>query len=251
MKFGEAFQITISTKDIYGSQKFWGKLGFEYLDGDSQPFSWRILADPSLTVMLNEDGRNRMLPTWYEPDMDEKVRQMVKNGVKLAQAYDLDNLPSLVEFLDPDGFHYLLVEREGSDLNHPKGKVFGSLGEDDRFNPTAYPNQHIGIWGEYAIPVRNLNQSISFWEQLGFECLEQQEGNQPQALMRDQFVTLLLLQTTEPSKPALTFYHPEMDDKVEGLKFAGIEDIGSIQEKSQSQQVLLSPEGLQVFLRTV
>lgn len=248
MKIGEAFQFTISTKDIHASQKFWGMLGFEQIDGDSNPFSWRILADPSLTIMVNEDGRNKMMPTWYEPDVDEKVHQLLKAGAKLAQSYDLDNLPSLVEFIDPDGFPFLLVEREGSDLHHPAGPSLADLAEEDWQNPLAYPNPQVGIFGEYSIPVKDMDKSIAFWETFGFELKLHHQEPMNWAILRDGFVTIGLYVTQDFTRPALTFFATDMESKVGLLRDRGIEDLGTFKGKTDKNQTLVSPEQQQVFL---
>jgi hypothetical protein len=86
---------------------------------------------------------------------------------------------------------------------------------------------------------------------MGMECVETGEDERTFAILRDPFITLRLDASGSFSKPGLTFYHPEMPDKVESLKMAGIADQGQLQEVSDHETRLLSPEGVPVFLRKI
>lgn len=251
MKIGEAFQLTISTRAIYKSLRFYQALGFKEISGDSQPFPWRIIADPCLTIMLNDDGREGMKLTWYDPDFEDKAPLLAARGVKFAREYDFDKLPGIVEMVDPDGNHHAVVIRSGEDLHRPEGPTLADLKGEDFGNPEKYPNKKIGILGEIAFPVENLGESIKFWENFGFDQMSLNDHPYPWAIMRDEHIVIGLHESAHFPQPAITYFAPDQAANMAALRAAGLEEQGEILGEDDRNQTLLSPEEQLVFLFSI
>ena len=98
-----------------------------------------------------------------------------------------------------------------------------TIPQEDYFKPDKYVNQTIGMWGEFAEPVKDLEASIGFWNKLGFVVLSKYQSPQPWAILSDGLAIIGLHQTTEFSEPTMTFFAADMKDKLAKLKENGLE----------------------------
>src|SRR5437763_15166664 len=95
------------------------------------------------------------------------------------------------------------------------------LQEDEFRDVSKYPNSKIGIFGEYSVPVIDLQISLSYWKTLGFEAMSVNESPYPWAIISDNINIIGLHQTTEFTTQAITYFAPDMQRRIEALKRAG------------------------------
>jgi len=83
MKLGKATQISIGTSDIQKSFAFYQKLGFQKIAGDTLPYPWIQISDGSILLHLNQDGQKYMGLAYFSKEMDKKVNDLEKMGIKI------------------------------------------------------------------------------------------------------------------------------------------------------------------------
>ena len=95
------------------------------------------------------------------------------------------------------------------------------------------------MFGEYALPIKNLDNSVLFWEKLGFKSLSKHLSPYPWAILSDGLAIVGLHQTTNFDTPAITFFASDMKDKIEKLKNGRLDNYT---EKNSDNIVLNTPE---------
>jgi predicted lactoylglutathione lyase len=110
---------------------------------------------------------------------------------------------------------------------------------EDLTNPDKYPNQRCGVFGEYAQPVKNLDQSVAFWQKLGFQVISSFTSPYNWAIMSDGLNVIGLHQNKHFTSPTITYFAADMRSKIEHLKAAGL---AADAIKDQANITLTTPE---------
>ena len=147
-------------------------------------------------------------------------------------------------FESPDGLNISLVNiMEG--FAKPSGNTMLTMNQADYLKPETYTNKTAGMFGELAHPVADLDQSIAFWEKLGFKALSKYTSPYPWAILSDGLSVVGLHQSKEYSYPGITFFAADMKEKIEALKKQGIENY---KEHGPGNIILTTPEQQHIFL---
>ena len=141
-------------------------------------------------------------------------------------------------FQSPDNLNISIVAiQEG--FAQPAGPGMLNMPQQDYFNPEKYINKTCGMFGEFAHPVKELGESISFWQKIGFSVLSKFSSPYPWAIVSDGLHVAGLHETNNFAYSALTFFAADMQNKIDLLKGKGLDNFT---EQGSSNVVLLTPE---------
>ena len=230
---GQAVQISFgNVQDLEAEVQFFQKLGFKLLGRDIVPYPWANLFDGAVRVVLNGDDRDYVGITYFAEDILDQATNLqdivfVENNLCIGS----ENYKTLQ---DPSGVYIHLIPQKPNSNTIPvtniKNPVFL-----DRF-------------GEFAIPVANIDESIAFWEKLGYQTHGRYTQPYNWAILTDrEHMVIGLHQTTMFEKPHLTYFAKDMSDKIKNLESIGVkmQSFGGEQNK-----IATSPNGHKVNLFT-
>jgi predicted lactoylglutathione lyase len=224
MKLGTSSQIAIGTKDLEASTLVYDKLGFKRISEGTMPHPFIQYTDESTLIILSQDGMEYMGFIYFSKDMNKTAEELIKMGISFEQRTN-DPAGNFFQgiFSTPDGVKINLVHYDAKDMYQPT-KNLRYLTEEDIMDTSKYPNEKIGIFGEFSVPVKDLKASIAYWETIGFETLSINEQPYPWAIIADGLNVVGLHQTTEFNKQAITYFAPDMKRRIETLKEDGLHD---------------------------
>ncbi|HYG52883.1 MAG TPA: VOC family protein [Flavobacteriales bacterium] len=238
-KLGHVTTITITTPDLDKSFAFYTKLGFNEVGRYDFPFPWIQISDGALLIMLRKDTTPAISLTYYVKDMDSVVTEVENTGITFAEKKNMGGIMRNVA-VSPDGLKIALVTHVDG-FNQPSGPTMLKMPHQDYFNPAKYPNATIGMFGEFAHPVQNLDTAIAFFEKLGFAKLYVNESPYRWAILSDGLAVIGAHQTTNFTDPTITYFASDMKEKIAALKAKGGLDIHK--DMGESNTVLNTPEG--------
>ena len=243
-KLGEVTAFTITTTDLEKSLNYYQRLGFSELFRTDFPFPLIQISDGGIMIMLREGTKPYIALTYYVKEIDSVVSELESTGVVVQRIPTPSPMVKRFLFQTEEGFNLTLVSYvEG--FVQPAGKTLLTMPPSDYSKPEKYTNQTCGLFGEYALPVKNMGQSIVFWEKLGFKTLSQRTTPFPWAILSDGLSIIGLHETTQFDTPIITYFAPDMKEKIEKLKANGLTDYI---EKGGNNFVLTTPEGQKVNL---
>jgi catechol 2,3-dioxygenase-like lactoylglutathione lyase family enzyme len=237
-KLGDVTAITITTADLDKSLAFYNKLGFKEVGRFDFPFPWIQVSDGALLLMLRKESTPAISLTFYVKDMDRVVKEVEAAGIKFAEKKDLGGIKRNV-IISPDGLKVVLVTWVETFVQ-PTGPTMLKMEQTDYFNPAKYANPVIGMFGELAHPVKDLDATIAFFEKLGFVKLHVNESPYRWAILSDGLAVIGAHQTTNFSEPTITYFASDMKERIAALKAAGGLEI--YKDMGESSMVLTTPE---------
>jgi catechol 2,3-dioxygenase-like lactoylglutathione lyase family enzyme len=241
---GEVTAITITTPDLNNSLAFYKKLGFSEVMRMDFPFPWIQVSDGALLIMLREDKKPYIALTYYVNDIDRSVKLIQDAGLEFSETPKASDMVKKYLLHTPDGANMSLVHiPEG--FMQPKGPTMLSMLPQDYTKPEKYVNQVCGMFGEYALPTKDLDISIAFWEKLGFRALSKMFNHYPWAILSDGLAIVGLHQTESFTDPIITYFASDMKEKIEKLKQDGLDNY---KEVNQKNIVLTTPEQQKINL---
>lgn len=244
MKLGSICQITIGTANVRESYDFYRELGFRKLAEDSEPYPWIKLTDDSIIILLYQNGDNYMGLTYFHQGMGQVVSNLQGRGVKFVQRGTTENI-----FITKTDTIVVLVEADTNTMFMAKNKMLLDLPESDFHDASRYPNKWLGIFGEFSHAVDDLQEAIENWQDLGFRVYHQTDSPYPWALMYDGCMIIGLHETKDFEGAALSFFAPDVRNKVEALSALGINAIEYTGHGGDENNVVIyTPEGQKIFL---
>ncbi|HSN48987.1 MAG TPA: VOC family protein [Flavobacterium sp.] len=243
-KLGDVNAITITSPDLEKSLKFYELLGFTELYRADFPFPWIQVSDGALLIMLRQDKDPYIALTYYVQDMDKVIADLKQSGISPKSMPTPDKLIQRFLISTEEGHNITLVTYvEG--FAQPIGTTMLTMPSNYFYTPVKHTNKTCGMFGELAFPVANLDNSISFWEKLGYKTLSKKSSPYPWAILSDGLGIVGLHQTNNFSVPTITFFASDMKDKIENLKAKGLD---GFDEKGNSNIVLTTPEQQKINL---
>jgi hypothetical protein len=243
-KLGDVTAITITSPDLNKSLNYYQQLGFAELYRADFPFPWIQITDGALIIMLRQDTIPYIALTYYVINIDKVVADLKEAGVSLKAMPTPDKMIRRFLISTDEGHNITLVSYiEGFKM--PTGTTMLTMQPQDFSNPAKYTNKVCGMFGEFAFPVKNLENSIIFWEKLGYRSLSKKSSPYPWAILSDGLGIVGLHQTNDFAMPTITFFASDMKDKIEKLKQAGLNNFS---ESGESNIVLTTPEQQKINL---
>jgi predicted lactoylglutathione lyase len=242
---GNVSQITIGTSDLAESVAFYEKMGFRVVNQNTKPNPWAQVTDDTILILLNQDAMQYIGFTYFNPQMADIVNKLKKAEVPIIM--EIENIQ--VIFSSPSGFWISLINYDASSMFQPAGQTLADIPQSDWANAPA-PNADLGIFGELATPVEDLDKEIAFWEMIGFK-VSKFGGPYPWAIGQDGQNVIGLHNTSEFDRSAITFFAKDMADKIKALKEKGLDSFdpfGGTGGNNDANQILNTPEGQRFFL---
>ena len=218
---GEVTAITISSPDLEQSLAFYQKLGFSEIMRMDFPFPWIQISDGALLMMIRKDNNPYIALTYYPKDIDQSVKIAEDAGIAFTDKPKPTDMVKRYVFQSPEALNISLVHIPDG-FTQPKGPTMLTMPQEDYFNPDKYVNKTCGMFGEFALPVADLDVSIAFWGKLGFVALSRYGQPRPWAILSDGLAVIGLHQTQEFTQPAITYFAKDMKEKIEHLKTNGL-----------------------------
>ncbi len=237
-KIGNVSVCTITSHDLEKSLQYYQQLGFTELYRSDFPFPWIQISDGALIIMLRKDSTPYISLTYFVKNLEEITSELEQNGISFIQKPNADDMIKRFVFQSPDGHNIALVTYVDG-FNQPQGATMLTLPQQDYFKPEKYVNKVCGLFGEYALPVKDIDTSIEFWKKLGFEVMSKFQTPYQWAILSDGLAVVGLHQTNHFSQPTITFFASDMKYKIEVLIQKGLTDFV---EESESNIVLSTPE---------
>jgi len=221
MKLGDYIQISTTVSDLAVALAFYVKLGFKQVAN-------AVVTDGSLNILLLTGNSPSPALSYAGSDI-EQVKAL---GIPLEED---DNT---AVFVDPNGLHVTLTT-EKSNVPMPGGTPM-----------TRTPLSRCGKFGEFAVPCKDIQASIAYWEKLGYERLYYAEEPYPWAILSDGLFVLGLHQTTDFAGPHITYFAGNMAERIENLKADGftLTAIPPEVDDKVVNAVFTAPGGQKIFL---
>ena len=246
---GNASQLIIGTSDLEASLDFYLKMGFRLVDQNTVPNPWAQVTDDTILILLNQDMMPYMGFGYFNTQTVDLVAELKSKGVNFVHEVEHEGQLMQAIFASPNGFMISLINYDASNMFQPAGQTLADIPESE-WNNAPSPNPHLGIFGELAFRVQDLEAEIAFWEMIGFE-VKKFGGPYPWAIGKDGHNIIGLHQTNEFETSAITFFAKDMADRIKKLKERGVDSFqafGGTGGNNDSNQIALTPEGQQFFL---
>lgn len=241
---GEITAFTVATADLEESLEFYQMLGFSELMRADWPFPWIQVSDGVVLIMLKKDTQPYMALTYYVKDIDRVVKGLEQKGITFAVRPQPKEVVKRYLLKSPDELSISLVSMVDG-FKQPTGVGMLGMQQEDYFKPEKYINKVCGLYGEFAHPVADIQQSIEFWKLLGFEVISEFTSPYAWAIMSDGLSVVGLHQTQHFNTPAITFFASDMRQKIARLKENGLTDYA---EQGPGNIVITTPEDQKIFL---
>ena len=212
MKLGKVAQINIGVGNLERSLQFYTGLGFQVFEKSNKPYPWARISDGQNLLLLNQDGNKFIGLIYFSKDAGRRIAILEKIGIRFVQRRERDGRLKMAVFTGPGG---LVV---GLNSHDPEGMPL----------PTGRPITKCGTFGEFAIPVDDFHEAMEFWQRLGFTALYESNEPYPWGILGDERIILGLHENKNYGneihfeRPALTYFDPDMAERIELLKESGI-----------------------------
>ncbi len=223
MKLGQVVQIAVGVPDLAEAVAFYEALGFVRLAENDVPWPWTQLTDGQNLLLLNQDGNQYIGLNYFSPHVADLVTQMEAMGVEFLQKREEDGRLQTAVFADSDGLMVGLINRDPSGMQMPDGE----------------PITHCGKFGEFALGVADFQRASHFWQQFGFEQMYASSDPYPWGIFSDGMMVLGLHQTDQFGGPCMTYFAPDMPERIARLEAKGLSILDGI---------LQAPSGEMLFL---
>lgn len=246
ISLGGAEVIGIGSADLQKSVAYWQKLGFKKTNGNLESAERIEMSDESLVILLIHSEKPFLRISYFDAKANEIADAVEKAGNKFTIKNDNSmGVPRSI-FYAADSVMVGLIASEASAVYCCKGKNLKTMTPKEQKDGAAYPNKKCGVFGEFSVPVKDLDASMKYWSQFGFTSDGKYSNPYPWCIMNDGKMVLGLHQQTHFNYRALTYFAPDMKKRIEQLKKEGIVFTGSGQ--GDDNLVTVSPEGVHLFL---
>lgn len=242
MRLGHRVQIAMGVPHLGQSLAFYEKLGFQRVAANQEPYPWAQLTDGQNLILLNEDGMIYRGLIYFTEDVAAKVKVLESAGILFThKTRQGDTIQQAMIFDPKHNFGINLLGYNASEL----------------YQPANEPITRCGKFGEFAIPVSDINTAYDFWNLLGFEKLGgnydpttgQSDGSwgpYTWAILSDGLIVLGLHETTDFTEPTLTYFAGNQAEQIASLKADGISFSKEFPDGSNAE--LTTPDGQKIFL---
>ena len=217
--------LSLGVTDIEEAEAFWKQLGFSEVDRGTEPDSWVLLTDQSVYLSLNEDDAQYIGYLMYQPELKAFLDTVDPNIPKQTQEIK-GALMHL--FISPDSNALGIVETQVTDnINEKKLTNYMHYVQQGNFGleKVDLPNAKLGIFGELSYPVKDIQQSITFWEKMGFHNDGLMQQPYPFAVMYDGQHIIGLHETQQFKQPGITYFAADQSQNIKKLKDQAIRNI--------------------------
>lgn len=201
--------LNVATKDPAQLTRSLRIIGFTFVR-DSDPI---VLTDESLTLLISTSEEPLLGLVYFSSDLKEESARLTAQGIDHERHVD-----GSIAFRSEEGLPIRFQSLETAPITAIPFMGLHALDEDQIFDSSLYPNANIGIFNTLDLPSSDLETSKSFWERLGFECIEYHNGPYPWGVFSDGMMHIGVHQTDDFRYPAITYSAADMRERVRTLK---------------------------------
>ena len=231
---GQHTRLVLSSKDLLQSMAWWTRMGFSprKLAGERAD-SAITLTDGQVVVTLVSGSQPSPIIAYRCSNLNRLKEQL--DSLLIGNNVDLQG-PSYRElrFRSPSGVHVAVR----------------LVAVEPDLEPTHEPNPLCGELKEYSIGVASVTQEKQWWADLGFAPTKQATKPYPFVNMADKGCEIGIHQDRDIANVAITYFMPDMEQRIERLKNAGMKPMEEIPsaDKRIANAIFQSPDGQLVFL---
>jgi len=234
---GRFLEVSVHAPDILASLAFYERLGFTQASvGEAWPHPYAVVTDGRLAIGLHQYEFPSPSLTFVQPDLMHRLDALEALGIDLAFRKVGTDVFNEAGFTDPDGQMIALLEAR-------------------TFSPpqrAGHDTTRLGWFEEFAMPVRDLAASSTFWDRLGFVAAEQVEEPYPRVGLTSDSLNIGLWRTSQLDRPALVFLEADMPERIARLRESGTgfsQGLPRMLDPADSA-LLVAPEGTHLLLMT-
>lgn len=195
MKLGTYVEISTSVQDDEQASTFYETLGFAHA-------GYRVVTDGRININL------------APPNTPAPMLRYAGSDTTAIAGLDIETQDlgrGLLSFTTPEGLQIMLSPYE-SRVEMPEGL------------PMTRPSlAHCGKFGEYALPVSDVEVALAYWQQLGYQQLYAALEPYPHAILSDNLMVIGLHQTSDFNEPHITYFAPDMAANIADLQSKGLQ----------------------------
>ena len=244
-RLGDVACVYVTTTDLDSSLAVYEKLGFSKTAANDFPSPWIQISDGSLMIMMRKDATPYIGLTYYAANVEKLVAVLEKDSITFTQKPKAGDLIKRYYFKSPDGFNIMLASNLGG-FKQATGTTLLNMNQADFNSPDKFPNKQCGAFGEFALPVADINTSLAFWKKLGFTTKMTIKEPYPYTIITDGLMILGLHQTNHFNYPAVTYFGINTEKRIQQLKEKGLQNFSNMQGKNNV--VLKTFEGQHFFI---
>lgn len=248
-KLGPNIEISLSVADLSKSLTFYDKLGLKKVDGGEKPYPWAVVSDGQFHLGLHQREFSSPTLSYFGLGiLSERITYLPELGVRLDNIQKLEPSQGIqnsellhrvkfmtAEFESPEGQRVFLADLASDVATTPAGRKFFSNCEQS---------------GELSLRTEDVSAAVAYWEQLGFKLVAGGDRPYPWATVSDSLIRLSLHQTPRLVQPTLTYFAPNMPERLKRLRGRGVKFVAEHKDKKgrRAGAVIESPDGQLFFL---
>lgn len=235
-KLGSACTLDYGVTDINKAISFYEQLSYKVLDKAQNK---ALISDGTVLIHLKKADPVQQELTYYNDDPEATIKALKAEGVELT-----GNGKTGYRIKTTEGY-MINIAKADRQVQQPAGKSLITMSPSDFGDLSKYPNPKCGAFGEYSIPVADLDKSMAFWEKLGFKSAMKEMAPYPHAILTDGLFIIGLHQTNQFNAPGLTYFSANMSERIKQLKSEGLKDGMPL---DANNEIFKSPDGHAVLL---
>jgi len=234
---GRFLEISVHAPDVLESLAFYERLGFVQAPvGETWEHPYAVVTDGRAFIGLHRYEFASPSLTFVQPDLMRRLDDIEALGIELDFRRVGTDVFNEAGFTDPNGQMIAMLEAR-------------------TFSPPQLPDPRVsplGWFEEFALPVRDLDQSREFWERLGFVAVEETDQPWPRVGLTSDSLDVSLLGTTHLDRPVLVFTDEDMASRISRLRDGGLSFSRALPRMLDpgSSAMLVAPEGTLLLLTT-
>ena len=229
-------QIAISLREDVGGlaavRPFYEKLGFTPIEEGGEPVPYIVYTDGVIHLRVDECQFPGPRLDYYTSEAPAQVQRLLNLDLQIATEKACARKVNVTNFIDPNNQQLALIQRDHAPVPLPRQS-----------------HNLMGTFGEFSIHTNNRDESIAWYQKLGFKAAKS-EKPWPWALLTDGNIVIGLHQTNTLTRTTLTYYSKDSVQRIEKLKSMGFTFTN--EQKNAAGQVtnamLTAPDGQTFFV---
>jgi hypothetical protein len=200
-------QIAISLREDVGGlakvRPFYEKLGFTPIEQGGEPVPYVLYTDGVIHLRVDECQFPSPRLDYYTSDAPRQVQRLLDLDWQINTEKACARKVNVTNFLDPNSQQLAIIQRD--------------------HGPVPLPRQShnlMGTFGEVSVHTNNRDESIAWYEKLGFKAAKS-EKPWPLALLTDGNTIVGLHQTNTFTRTTITYYSKDSVQRIAKLKSMG------------------------------
>jgi len=226
-------RLVISSDDVIQSMAWWARIGFAPTAKAVKPDSSVTLSDGQLVITLVKTSQP-------SPVMMFRAANMLR----VKDTLDALGVPIIGDIKGPTFGEIRLKSVNAVYL------AVRSEADEPLLTPTGILNPICGRVTELSIGTGYIKREVEFWELLGFVKARSAKNPYSFAVMTDNHVQVGLHEERDIPTLAITYFSPDMPERIDRLKKSGMEITEEIpsEDGHLGNIILRSPDGQYVYM---